>query len=412
MASVRPFEDIDLSSSPGPIMVVPTHHQLRAGAVWVTIANWADEFSRSYGSVTLMTPDGLISPVEARDGASWTGVHAEANQPGAVVTALRLAAKDVRAALWGSQFAKRARRINFAQLGRHPFVWQHHDLFQRAGLELARGLDVPLVVFVDAPIVWEARKWGVKRRGWGWFAEREGESKLLRSADIVACVSDEVADAVGALGVDQSRILITPCSAQVPDDLPARDESRRILGVDEKFVVGWVGSFRRFHALDLLVDALVHLQAPERDVQLMLVGDGPERRRIVERCERALIPTIHTGALPNVEVYGYIATFDLGVLTAGSSDSFHYSPLKVKEYMAMGVGAVVPSVGEMLDLQDGREALLYTPGDVDSLSAALLRGIEDQRFARDLGERGREKFELEYGMNAQVGALMSKLASV
>ena len=42
------------------------------------------------------------------------------------------------------------------------------------------------------------------------------------------------------------------CSVSQPD----REAARRRLGLDDRFVVGWVGSFRRFHALEQAVDAV------------------------------------------------------------------------------------------------------------------------------------------------------------
>ena len=45
----------------------------------------------------------------------------------------------------------------------------------------------------------------------------------------------------------------------------------------DRFVVGWVGSFRRFHALEQAVEAV---GATSTGPRLLLVGDGPERPRI------------------------------------------------------------------------------------------------------------------------------------
>ena len=80
------------------------------------------------------------------------------------------------------------------------FVWQHHDLFHRWGLDAAHRLGVPSVLFVDAPQVWEAKKWGVNRPIWGPWLERLMESPTLSDASLVACVSEDVRDAVARAG--------------------------------------------------------------------------------------------------------------------------------------------------------------------------------------------------------------------
>ena len=57
-----------------------------------------------------------------------------------------------------------------------------------------------------------------------------------------------------------------------PDGRAVRDR----YGLADSFVVGWVGSFRRFHAVEQAVDAAAAVPG----TRLLLVGDGPERPRI------------------------------------------------------------------------------------------------------------------------------------
>src|SRR5262249_47908855 len=128
---------------------------------------------------------------------------------------------------------------------RVEFVWQRHELFHRSGVDLARQLDVPSVVFVPALHVWEARQWGVKRPGWGTQLEWRGERPALRAATLVACGTDLVAEQVLRLGVDPDRVLITPTGVDLDRFTPPPDgrEVRERLRLDGKIVIGWTGSF-------------------------------------------------------------------------------------------------------------------------------------------------------------------------
>src|SRR5581483_2374186 len=138
------------------------------------------------------------------------------------------------------------------------FVWQRHELFHDAGADLARRIGVPFVLFVNAPLVWQARAWGVRRPGWSRLVERRGETAVFRRADVIAAGSPLVAERVAALGVDADRIVITPTGADVEQIASSRTSIpwRERLDLRDRFVVGWVGSFRRFHGLDVAVDAL------------------------------------------------------------------------------------------------------------------------------------------------------------
>ena len=110
-------------------------------------------------------------------------------------------------------------------------VWQHHDLFQSPGQAISRRHRCPLVSFVDAPLVWEARRWGVARPGWGRLVERYGEWPQLRASDVVACLSDEVAHEVVRLGVPRERIVFSPTAVDVDRFAPAAPSAAPARGV-------------------------------------------------------------------------------------------------------------------------------------------------------------------------------------
>jgi hypothetical protein len=126
------------------------------------------------GDVWIATPAGLVDPDEARRRASHPRLSTVATPSWRrrMPTAAKIAAKDVRQ--W-----KRAQRFAVDPDGPwrdHDirFVWQRHDLFQTAGMRLARELEVPSVVFVPATLVWESSQWHVRRPGWASMLERYG----------------------------------------------------------------------------------------------------------------------------------------------------------------------------------------------------------------------------------------------
>ena len=113
---------------------------------------------------------------------------------------------------------------------------------------------------------------------------------------------------------------------------------RRRLGLDGQFVVGWVGSFRRFHAIENAVEAMVGLEG----ATLLLVGDGPERPRIEALARSRNVTAVFTGTVAHDQLPLYLATMDAALVTASRDASFHYSPLKLAEYLAAGLPVVAP----------------------------------------------------------------------
>ncbi len=363
----------------GAILVLPTTLAGERGpvAAGVSTAGWASGFRRALGEAWIVTPTGVVDPDELRRRASDASLvsAAGAGWQHRIPLVAKTAVKDVRE--WGRA---KAFRIDASAWRDHDvaFVWQRHELFQTGGPRLAVALGVPSVLFVPAPLLWQASQWGVQRPGWGRWLERVGERTPMRSADIVACGSATVAEQVRRIGVEDRRIVITPNGVDPgffrtsPDR--DRQSSRRRLGVEGRFVVGWVGSFRRFHALEHAVDALAGIE----NATLYLVGDGPERARIEQLARDRHVNVVCTGTVPHDEVPEHLAAMDVALVLSAGEQPFHYSPLKLAEYLAAGVAVIAPRVGALPEqLEDGVDALLVNPGDTRQLATALRRLRED-----------------------------------
>ena len=139
--------------------------------------------------------------------------------------------------------------------------------------------------------------------------------------------------------VDPCDALLAPSALGIGDafrnDVLARSTSalRHRLGLDGRFVVGWVGSFRRFHAIEQAIDAMVGIDG----ATLLLVGDGPERPRIETLARAQNVTAVFTGTVPHDELPLHLAAMDAALVVAGPDAPFHYSPLKLAEYLAAGL---------------------------------------------------------------------------
>ncbi len=375
--------------------------------MWMAVAGWAAAGRAIWGRSWLVTPEGVLTPEEARALASRRRGSGKISSPWRrfVPRVLKTAAKDMRE--W-RRAARFTRDMPHGDWEGHnlAFVWQRHDLFQRAGHNLARRLGVPLVLCVDAPVVWEARRWGVRRPGWGRLLERVGEDPLLRSADLVVCVSEEVAEKVARRGVSSDRILVTPNGVDVhlfnPDVSGSAVRERYSLG--NSFVLGWIGSFHKFHGLDLAIEAAAALQEDLPELTLLLVGDGLDRARIEAQGRRlGLSNVVFTGTVDHSDIPSHIAAMDVSLVLSPNDEAFHYSPLKLREYMACGRPVIVPRTGELRHfISDGEDGLLVEPGDVSTLVAAVRRLYEHPDLRASMGAEARSKMVREGSWERQV----------
>jgi len=396
----------------GPTFIVPLQVEASAGpqAVHLLAAAWADAAIRRYGEATLLTPSGVFDPTALRTRASGgAGIGAGAARGRSLLKELvpvvvRTTIKDARLPMKAVAFARRA----WQEPQPTAFVWQHHQPCALAGLAVARRWRLPLVLHVDAPVVWESGQWGVERP-LGAAVERWGEGPVVRQADLITCPSEEVAEAlVSRFHVGRDRVLVTPGGVDVHRFTP--DGPDVDVGLDVEHVIGWVGSFRRFHGLEHLVRAVAQLRHDGLDVGLLLVGDGQDRPRIEGMLNELAIPAALTGSVPSTDVPAYLRAMDVACVTHPGVGGFHYSPMKLREYMASGVAAVVPAVGELKRLfVDGQDVCSYDPG-VDGALVSVLRDVlRDAALRERVAAGGLAKMRREGSWDAQLERVVGRL---
>jgi glycosyltransferase involved in cell wall biosynthesis len=267
-----------------------------------------------------------------------------------------------------------------------------HNLTASTALVAAR-LGLPLVYEINAPAVELALYFDEHVHlpyVAGWL-----EGLKLRRADAVITVStalrEHLIDRHRLRGWAADKIAVVPNGADLasfqPDTAPS-PLARRLLGGpggpdgSGEVVVGFVGSFQKFHGIELLVDMALRVAELRPRVRFLLVGDGPgaapARRRLAPLGERV----VATGAVPHAEVPGLVAAFDVGVLP---ETSFYACPLKVIEWMAAGKAVVAPCYGPLSEvLAGGEEGLLFPPRDLEALVGAVLRLVDHPRLRHRL----------------------------
>lgn len=160
-------------------------------------------------------------------------------------------------------------------------------------------------------------------------------------------------------------------------------------------VIGAVGRLSPEKAFDVLLQAIAELRHDQIPVQLLLVGDGPERTRLEQETKRLnLDPFVHFLGMQR-DVQPLYAMSDVFVLA-----SLHEAaPMTVMEAMACGCAVITTTRGGAPELvEDGESGLLVEPGTVAPLAAALRRLAaapdERRRLAAAAVDRARSHFDV------------------
>ncbi|MFH1045844.1 MAG: glycosyltransferase family 4 protein [Candidatus Omnitrophota bacterium] len=175
-----------------------------------------------------------------------------------------------------------------------------------------------------------------------------------------------------------------------------KDTSKSELGLrPDAPVIGSIGRLSSVKGQRYLLLALPRILAEFPRAQLLLVGDGPERKPLQELVKELGIGqnVIFSPATPDTsKALACIDVFVLPSLMEGLG-------LAIIEAQAMGLAVVASKVGGIGSLiKDGENGLLVKPRDPLALAQAILRLLHDNALAATLGraaaQQAREKFTL------------------
>jgi glycosyltransferase involved in cell wall biosynthesis len=288
-------------------------------------------------------------------------------------------------------------------------VYQRYALGSFAGLELARRLQVPLILEFNGSEIWAERQWG---SGNVPFADALAalERRNVHDASLVVVVSQVLKDDLVADGVDPDRVLVNPNGVDVDAlagvralDPPAW---RARLGRAEAPTVGFVGTFGLWHGVRLLPAIIEAVRAARDDVRWILVGSGAlfdEVRAEISR--RGLDDRVElTGMVPRAHAVELLGACDVCVsphVPNPDGSRFFGSPTKLFEYMGLGrpiVASDLEQIGEVIDHE--RTGLLCPPGDAQAAADAVLRLLGDPDLRRRLGHAALEEARTTYSWDA------------
>jgi glycosyltransferase involved in cell wall biosynthesis len=272
---------------------------------------------------------------------------------------------------------------------RPDFVYKRHALNDFGVILAAKRHGVPLLLEVNRlySSVQHTQFEHLRMQRLCRLCERLAASQ----ATIVAAVSTPLADLVRGLIKDRGKVMVLPNGAN-PDlfqpQPEVRAQVREELGWSDSVVVGWSGILREWHGVDLLIQAVARVES----LNLLIIGDGPDRARLESLIERLGLArrVKFTGRLSHADVVRYIGAVDIAASSADRTGVA--SPMKLLEYMAMERATVAPRSPNIEDLIDDEDdGLLFQPGSEEALAAALRRLVSDEALRLKLGRQARLK---------------------
>lgn len=184
--------------------------------------------------------------------------------------------------------------------------------------------------------------------------------------------------------------------------------SPRIQIVKTSLRIVTVGRLVAAKGQPLLLKTFAKLIEEYPDLELVIIGDGPEKPLLEE-----LIALLNigdkvrlTGALTATEVISELQQADLFVLPCLTQGL----PVAIMEAMAMGIPVISSAVCGIPELiESDKNGILVPPADIYSLYIAVKRLIDDPELRRNLGAEGRRKIQEEFNLDINVEAFAEVL---
>jgi glycosyltransferase involved in cell wall biosynthesis len=286
--------------------------------------------------------------------------------------------------LYGYRMLRRATKAR-----RPDLLYERYSLNTFCGVWAARRLGVPLILEVNAPLAYEQDALGkLAFRRLARFSERWICSNSTRTIVVTGVMKDLLVEE----GVPRERIVVVTNGVD-PAKFHPGVEGRQVVArhaLEGKLVLGFVGWFRPWHGLEMLLQAFHDARLADLGARLLLVGDGPARPDLDRFIARNGLgdDIVFTGPVPHEDIPTHIAAMDVAVQPSAPE---YACPMKIIEYMAMAKCVVAPDQPNIREIvEDGKNGLLFEAGNAAELKRTLLRALRESEVRQSMGRNAFE----------------------
>ena len=264
-------------------------------------------------------------------------------------------------------------------------------------LRAARKLKLPFVYEMRG--MWEETavangRW--RPNGPAYRRFQNYETKVLRSADSVVCISETLKREAISRGVSESKITVV--TNAVDESIINKstehelfDEVSSLLNRNKSTkVIGYIGSLRAMEGVDLTAEAVAQLSSSGHDVRFFVLSSESGQAELRRHCDQLGLSdkAVIAGPVPHDSVAQFYDLIDIFVVSRPNSRVTRLvTPLKPFEAMAMKkavIGSKLPALEEIID--DGMTGLLYDADDVESLTATIAKVMASDELIKLLGD--------------------------
>lgn len=239
------------------------------------------------------------------------------------------------------------------------------------------------------------------------------ERHLYKNADLIIPVTHAFKKYMVGLGIESTKIHVITNGVDRSKFLPGEKDKDLLnqLGIDGKFVIGYIGTHGMAHALDFIVDTAAKVD--DERVHFILQGDGSEKAKLQQKAKDLNLQNL--SFLPFVakaEIRKYISVLDVALVNLKKSDTFKtVIPSKIFENASMQKPLLYGVEGESKEIVEKyRAGVCYEPENRESILAAIQEISLPTKY--NYLKKGCEKLAIEYDRNKLADKMLKILEVV
>ncbi len=268
------------------------------------------------------------------------------------------------------------------------------------GILLKRLRGVPYIFNVPDLQIDVARQLGFMNNRHFLNAALKLEQLIIQDSLSVSTVTHQFIEYFVNRGLPRSQVSFLPNGADVdflilqPPDLELLDRWK----LHGKKVFLYVGTHAYYHGLDTLIHAAALLRDHD-EIAFLLIGDGPERSRLIQLVYEIGLQNVVFGESPYEEMARLYSIAYASVATLRKMEVAKSMRLsKVFPSMSCSVPTIYAGIGEAADLiLEHRCGVVVEPEMPELLANAISKLASNPSLRDEMGRAGRALIEREYG---------------
>ncbi|MGB2727287.1 MAG: glycosyltransferase family 4 protein [Halobacteriota archaeon] len=231
---------------------------------------------------------------------------------------------------------------------------------------------------------------------------------VLKNSTVVFAISHYLVDETKRYGCENIVYLPTFVDTNLfKVEMNARKRIRADLRIeDDDVVIGYAGSFWYVEGVSNLLQAFKNLLKSYSNIKMIIIGgkkykiDADIPKLVKDLNLEGKVTVVPPQ--PHKNVPTFLSACDIMCCPKIDCEINRVAnPIKVVEYLAMGLPTVCSAVGGIVDtIEDGVDGFLVKPGDIKDLEKMLEWIILNPERSKEIGENGRKKAINEYSYGA------------